>query len=509
MLAALYARYSSDNQRAESITAQFRYGREYCQRNGLTIVKEYKDEAFTGTSANRPGYQQMLADAKRHVIDVLIVHKPDRLGRNEFDYYSCRAKLDEAGVQLVFTGQSFDMSTPEGRLMENQLVGFAAFYSRNLAKEVRKGQLENVYAGKAVSAVAFGYKIGTDRKILIDESTAPAVRYVYQAFLDGKSYSEIRAWLKEHGYKTKLGNDFTSTALHDMLVNPRYIGTAFYGRNVKRADGRRNFHRQDLPEGCVVCEHSHAAIISDEQFQQVQAAMQKRARRGGRYSAVEPYALSGLIKCGECGHSMNGHRQKGGRDGKYINRYYMCSRKSAYGRSSCPNRDLNADKIESFIIKRLKEVLRSPKFLDSIISKVQLYYMQLADSNDFEKQQLEIKQKKLRKELENFYRALGAGEFDEFDRQHLATVKEALRETEARLAEYSHVIIKPPSAARIREFVSRQFLEWTKKYRPENIRPILDNLIDKITVTIDTVTICYKFCPSWCDWCDSNARPAA
>ena len=94
MIVALYARYSSDNQRVESIVAQLRACREYCQRYGYTIIKEYADEAMTGTNDHRPQFQQMLKDAEAGLFEMVIAHKVDRIGRNEFDYYSNRHKLE-------------------------------------------------------------------------------------------------------------------------------------------------------------------------------------------------------------------------------------------------------------------------------------------------------------------------------------------------------------------------------------------------------------------------------
>ena len=76
MIAALYARYSSDSQRAESIVAQIRAGREYCRRKGYHIIKEYADEAYTGTNDNRPAYREMLRDAaaERNCAVLLVTH---------------------------------------------------------------------------------------------------------------------------------------------------------------------------------------------------------------------------------------------------------------------------------------------------------------------------------------------------------------------------------------------------------------------------------------------------
>ena len=91
--AVLYARYSSDNQREESIAAQLRACREHCSRKGYIIVQEYFDEAKSGRSDNRPAYQKMLADAKKKSFDIIVFHKIDRNARNEYDYYFHKANL--------------------------------------------------------------------------------------------------------------------------------------------------------------------------------------------------------------------------------------------------------------------------------------------------------------------------------------------------------------------------------------------------------------------------------
>lgn len=98
MIVALYARYSSDNQRAESIVAQLRACRKYCKKYGYTIIKEYADEAMTGTNDRRPQFQQMLRDAEAGLFEMVLAHKVDRIGRNEFEYYSNRHRLEACGV---------------------------------------------------------------------------------------------------------------------------------------------------------------------------------------------------------------------------------------------------------------------------------------------------------------------------------------------------------------------------------------------------------------------------
>ena len=82
---ALYARFSSSNQREESIDAQIRAMKEYCQRNGLQIVAVYTDEAKSATSDNRPQFLQMISDSDKKIFDIVLIHKLDRFSRNRYD----------------------------------------------------------------------------------------------------------------------------------------------------------------------------------------------------------------------------------------------------------------------------------------------------------------------------------------------------------------------------------------------------------------------------------------
>ena len=142
--AALYARYSSDNQRYESITAQLRASREYCKQRGYIVVKTYTDEAISGTSvAGRDAFQQMILDSSDDIFDVVIFHKIDRNARDEIDYYTNVDRLRKNGVRYEYSAEGIDVTTTNGKLTEGIKVAVAAWYSRNLAQEVRKGQKEN------------------------------------------------------------------------------------------------------------------------------------------------------------------------------------------------------------------------------------------------------------------------------------------------------------------------------------------------------------------------------
>ncbi len=85
MNAVIYARYSSDNQREESIDAQIRAATEYANRNGNVVIKTYVDQAKSATSDNRPQFQQMIKDSPSGIFQCIIVHKLDRFARDRYD----------------------------------------------------------------------------------------------------------------------------------------------------------------------------------------------------------------------------------------------------------------------------------------------------------------------------------------------------------------------------------------------------------------------------------------
>ena len=69
MDAVIYARYSSDNQREESIEGQLRECMEFANHTGVTVVGNYIDRAFSAKTDNRPEFQKMIKDSYKHCFD--------------------------------------------------------------------------------------------------------------------------------------------------------------------------------------------------------------------------------------------------------------------------------------------------------------------------------------------------------------------------------------------------------------------------------------------------------
>lgn len=114
---ACYARYSTNMQREESISAQVRAMENYCDSKGWKIVRIYVDEAFSATTDKRPQFQQMISDSVNKIFDIILVHKLDRFARNRYDSSLYKHKLQKNGVRLCSVLEHLDNS-PESILLE-------------------------------------------------------------------------------------------------------------------------------------------------------------------------------------------------------------------------------------------------------------------------------------------------------------------------------------------------------------------------------------------------------
>lgn len=189
--AAAYARYSSDNQRDESIDAQLRAIHKFANENGYQIVSEYIDRAKTGTNDRREEFQRMIRDSDDGDFEVVIVHKLDRFARKRYDSAIYRKALEENGVKLVSVLEQFTDS-PEGIIFVGMSEAMSEYYSANLSREVKKGQYENAIACKHTGGFApLGFRVNADLKYEINEEEAVHVRFIFQSILSGMNYSQI------------------------------------------------------------------------------------------------------------------------------------------------------------------------------------------------------------------------------------------------------------------------------------------------------------------------------
>lgn len=153
MRAVIYARYSSDRQREESIEGQIRECTDYAAKNNITLIGSYIDRALSARTSDRPDFQRMIADSAKGLFEAVLVWKLDRFSRDRYDKYI----LKKNGVRLISIKENIS-DGPEGIILESMLEGYAEYYSAELAQKIRRGQYENamICSGTANTLVSTG-----------------------------------------------------------------------------------------------------------------------------------------------------------------------------------------------------------------------------------------------------------------------------------------------------------------------------------------------------------------
>ena len=151
MRAAIYARFSSENQSASSIADQIEVCSRYITKSGWTVVTTYSDAAMSGASRFRPGYQQLLADLDCGLFDVVVVEALDRLGRKLADIADLHDRCTFAGIILVA------VNVGEITAMHIGMLGTKAqLYLSDLKQKTWRGQLGRALQGKVPGGKAYG-----------------------------------------------------------------------------------------------------------------------------------------------------------------------------------------------------------------------------------------------------------------------------------------------------------------------------------------------------------------
>ena len=274
MTAVIYARYSSDNQREESIEGQIRECTAYAEKNGMTVVKHYIDRAYSAKTANRPEFQQMVKDSEKRLFDVVLVWKIDRFARDRYDAAHYKHILQRNHVKLVSATEPIS-DTPAGIMMESMLTGMAEYYSAELSEKVVRGMTENVLKGKYNGGtVPIGYRIDENRFFQIDPLKAPFVVEAFKKYNEGATMKEIMNWLNQQGVTTNRNQKFTYNSVQTLLTNRRYIG-------------ENRFQDIVMPDTVPV-------IVDKELFERVQEKIAKNRRgpaQGGRWLSADHQAV--------------------------------------------------------------------------------------------------------------------------------------------------------------------------------------------------------------------------
>ncbi|GLI56421.1 recombinase RecD [Propionigenium maris DSM 9537] len=438
-----YARYSSENQKNESIDFQLRAINDYAKSHNIEVVETYIDRAKSATTDKRPDFQRMIRESEKGEFEVLLLFRLDRFSRDKYDAVFYKKKLLKNGVKVVSVTEQLS-DNPESVILESVLEGMADYYSKNLSNLVTRGMLEQ--SRKAIhigGKPPLGYDVDKEtRKYVINEEEAKSIRIIFEKYLQGHTVMSIVEELNGRGYKTKKGVSFGTNSIRGIIKNEKYCGTFVFNKSAsKDAFGRRNNHKTKDEKDIIRVKGGMPAIISEEDYKKAQALMATRKHGQGRQKAKEIYLLSGIIKC-DCGHAMYGNRRKPKGKPLYIS--YRCGARHKKGAASeCKTPEIRKEYIEDYVLTELENFLVNNETASSIVERVNEYVDQ---ENNVYREKLSYIEKEISTldgQIGNIIKAI----MDGFAQEEFKVKLEELKKEKTRLklekSKYSKEVIAP------------------------------------------------------------------
>ena len=298
---AAYCRVSSDSRdQLHSYAAQIRsYTEEIAQHDGWELVDVYADEGLTGTRMDqRDDFNRMMRDCRKGKIDRILVKSVSRFARNTRDCLSALRELSAMGVSVRFEKENIDTKTLTTELMVS--VSGSLAQQESISANQKMSYQRRMERGEFITCTApYGYRIVNKKYLEIVPEEAATVRWIFDAYLKGRSSGWIAEQLTAKGIPSQSGAEcWRETGVRYLLTNEKYIGDALSQKSYscgfpfvqKRNHGERLQY---------YTENSHPAIIDRDTFERVQALLQKKARKEKKRREKSPLALK--IVCGNCG----------------------------------------------------------------------------------------------------------------------------------------------------------------------------------------------------------------
>lgn len=280
---AAYCRVSSDSKdQLHSYAAQIRnYTEEIAQHDGWELVDVYADEGLTGTRMDqRDDFNRMMRDCRKGKVDRILVKSVSRFARNTRDCLSALRELSAMGVSVRFEKENIDTKTLTTELMVSVSGSLAQQESISISANQKMSYQRRMERGEFITCTApYGYRIVNKKDLEIVPEEAATVRWIFDAYLKGRSSGWIAEQLTAKGIPSQSGAEcWRETGIRYLLTNEKYIGDALSQKSYscgfpfvqKRNHGERLQY---------YTENSHPAIIDRDTFERVQALLQKKAQR--------------------------------------------------------------------------------------------------------------------------------------------------------------------------------------------------------------------------------------
>ena len=375
--ASYYARVSTLAQKEQGtirgqqdvLTAQIR-------ADGNILVKKYVDEGWSGSNLERPALDRLRNDLKKNLFDVVYFIDSDRISRDVGFQRIIISELLKYEKGIIVKGKNY-VNDPENKLTMTVLGAVNEFERTKIMERTIRGRRSKARRGSHVDgARIFGYTYvkktdKTDGHRIINDEEADIIRFMFEAYARTEiSLNGLCRLLEKKRIKTASGKDYwKSSVVRGMLTNENYIGNHYFNRVYKVEPRKKRTNKRyarSRKTGVRVRDSQEwikipmPAIIDKSLFNDVQ---RKLSRNKKVFRGDTSYLLSGLIKCGECGHTYSGTQWKGVK-------YYKCNyRDKRYNHVKdtalphCRNSAVNGDLIERMIENAVETRVLDPQII--------------------------------------------------------------------------------------------------------------------------------------------------
>ena len=345
MKAAIYARYSSENQKEQSIDDQIRVCREHATKNDIRALEEhiYFDEAASGSLRKRPGLEALKQAAEQKLFDAVIIDDSSRLSRDNQYFNTLLCLFQFWGVDLISVSDGLNTQEEHAKVAYQFRGIFNELYLSDLRKKTHRGQMGQILRGFTVGSLGYGYRsvpVGEAQydkkgrlraqgfKAEIVPEEARVIKRIFESFTEAKALNAIIKELNVENvpsYKSTKGSWRLST-LSRILKNEKYIGKYLWNRSTSVKDPLSGKRKKVIraKEEWVIQHKPDMQIISDElwagaqkRWSEIEKAYPKgqtgfSKKQKSRVKTNPPHLFSGALQCGACGGSIALVSGKGG-----------------------------------------------------------------------------------------------------------------------------------------------------------------------------------------------------
>lgn len=409
---AIYSRKSKFTGKGESIGNQVEICKEYLKSKYGSEFENIKfsvfeDEGYSGGNTNRPQFQELMSEIKKHKFDTLICYRLDRISRNTADFVKMIEEIKKYNVSFISVKESFDTTSPMGVAMMMLSSIFAQLERDTIAERIRDNMLELAKTGRWLGGTTpTGYESvrlektdisGKKRylfKLNIIDDEIKIIRLIFDKFLETNSLTKTETYLLNNGYKTKNNKPFTRFAIRSILENPVYMiadnnalkyfrdcevevfseenefngqcGIMAYNKT-KQTTG--STHIKNNIDDWIISVGKHKGIICGSEWVKVQGMLMQNKSKSFRKPRNNIALLSGVLVCGNCGRFMRPKQtNRLNKEGEKIF-YYLCETKEKSRNNLCEMQNLNGNLIDRMVCDEVKKLSRDDSLFFSQLKK--------------------------------------------------------------------------------------------------------------------------------------------